>query len=316
MDSETPAQASEPEAGVAELTADYFPAQPSTSEPASAEPIATKAEADVSPQAKTPDASQPQVQTADIQVGDRRYSVQEIQAALTSAQQLPHLTKVHMEAKRQLEEMQQAQRQQAAPQQPQLDPKSAMGILRAKYEPKVQQAVANGELSADFAGAFPAETTQFMAIRDTVVDIYQATQTLINRLNEGDRSSAGNAAMQQIDGMIANLTTQGEHFAQLADPAERGKFMEFLHALNPQVGQFQNPEFLPRMWMAYKQPDFVKQVGQAKAAADAAAKIKQMQRTNAAGVGTGTRPPTIQTEEPDLRFFDPGLLSDRFATPR
>lgn len=308
--------ASVPDSVGADLTADYFPAQPIESEQGG-EPVQAAAEtADAGTEQTDQSAQAPTVAPAPpqrIRIGDREFTQEELNAALTTAQQLPHLQQKYL----QLLEKTRQQPQAPQAQQPQA-PQGRQGLMpeqiKALYQPAIKQAVESGYIEEELATAFPAFAANALMFRDLVSDVREAVGHLIERTNNIERGSTERNVIGEIDGSIASLATQGEHFAPLADPNVRQQFFQYLVELNPQVGHMRNPDFIARQWFAYNKDTYLANATAAQQANAQAQARRTQARRNAQGEGNSTRPggspPAVEG------FYDADLLGDRFPALR
>ncbi len=307
------------DAGVAELTSDHFSADQSTGQEspqptAAAEPTANAPQVEAKPSAPAPTAAEtpkapdaPQV----FNIGGRQYQAQDLERALIMAGQYAGLQEKHVK----LLEQQRAREERANQPQPQ-GPSAAE--MQVRFQPVVKQAVDQGFISKDFADAFPAESASFMFTHSLIMDARQAVSAVIERVNATERDAMVRSTLYGIDQAIANLTTRGEHFAQLADPQARRNFYGYLESLNLQIPQAQDPETLERLWIAYNKDNYLKTAADAAKAAAAQQKQRQQQRVNATGVTANSpRPTGGNGQVPTGQFWDADLLSDLgFGPPR
>jgi len=304
------ATASGPDPGVAELTADFFPADPTG--PETAEPTAEPAQtADASQEPAEPSAQAPTAEPIPqkYSINGREFTPDELSRALIMAGQYAGLQEKHLK----LLEQQRAPQQPQPQQQPQRQGVTSDQV-QALYKPAVQQAVANEVMEADFAEAFPKFSANILYGLDLVKDVRAAAQTLIERMNQSERGSMETAVIQDVYSSIANLSTQGEPFAQLADPQVQQGFFNYLVEINPQLPHLRNPEFLARQWIAYNKDTYLQKAASAQQAIAERDRMKAVNRRNAGGEINSTRPAAV-AEQPE-GFWDADLLGDRFPPMR
>lgn len=317
--------------GVAELTADHFSESlpeslATTQEPSTgvAEPRPEASQAQPGTEGSAPAPTQPTGQTLEIQ--GRNYTWDEInanpelrQAVLTRAMQTAHFQR-EVETARQQALMAQQQSAIAAQQmaqranQPQQQQPANGGFpipdqIKAEYAVAVKRAVEMGHVEEEVAAAYPAFTANMMRAYDRLEDARTAVGIIAERLNAMESGSTQQNVLREIDSNIANLSATGEHFAGLADPAHRGEFFNYLVSINPQVGLLRDPNFIASQYVAYKKDEVLASVAEARKAQAVAAAAGQRKRQLAQGVGTGTRPGTLQPDN-GQGFFDADLAGD------
>ena len=246
---------------------------------------------------------QPTPQT--IRIGDRDYTQQELQAALTSAQQLPHLQSKYVNALEQMKQAQQAPVQQAATQQPQVSPQQFLAGIQAKYEPEIAKLVQGGMISSDFAQLFPKELSQMLMYRDGYAQLAQKQAQTEQFIQAQTQQAQSQGLMSDIGRSINALAQSGEAFAPLQDPAKVQGFFSYLWDLNPQVGHLKNPDFLARQWVAYNKDQYLQNAQNQAVAQQRANQVRMAQGASA----TGTRAPGMMSE-PQKSPLD--LLTDDF----
>lgn len=223
--------------------------------PPAAEPPPQPSEVAPPSQTQTP-AEQP-TPPARIKLGDREYTPEELQAALTTASQFPHLQNKYaavLEAQRQ--QPQQAQGQPQT-QNPQVSAQQALMTLRAKYDPIVQEAVKSGLIEQDFATLFPGMAAQLLAYRDSFGQVAQQAQMVAQTVMQGQRQSQSQGVVQRVGQSIAQLAQSGEAFSPLKEPGQAQAFFNYLWELNPQMGHLNNPNFLASQWVAFNKDKFL-----------------------------------------------------------
>jgi hypothetical protein len=255
--------------------------------------------------AETPNAEliQPPIPQT-IRIGDRDYTQQELQAALTSAQQLPHLQSKYVNA---LEQMRQSQQQpvQQANTQPQVNPQQFLAGVKAKYEPEISKLVKDGMISSDFAQLFPNELSQMLMYRDGYTQLAQRQAQTEQFIQAQTQQSQSQGLMSDIGRSINALAQSGEAFAPLKDPGQVQGFFSYLWDLNPQMGHLKNPDFLAKQWVAYNSDKYLQN-----AQSQAVNQARQNQVRLAQGAAaTGTRAPGMMSE-PQKSPLD--LLTDDF----
>lgn len=247
-----------------------------------AEPV--QSQAAVAPsEPNAPVATQPTPQT--YRIGDKDYTAQELQAAMISAQQLPHLQKKYVDL---LEQGKQAQQQpqsqpQGQPQQP--APKAVLAQIRAKYDPEVQQLVKDGVIEQDFATLFPDALAQMLMYRDGFSQLAQKVGQVESQFMQTQQREQSTGIVNDIGRSINALANSGEAFAPLKDSNQVQAFFQYLWDLNPQMNQVRSPDFLARQWVAYNKDQFLQN-----------AQMRQQQQMQAnqrrlamADASTGTR---------------------------
>lgn len=326
-------QANAAASGVDELTSDYFPeSQP---EPQAQEQTGVSQEqVSAEPQQATPASDSAQVapnQTPAEQkywYQGKEWTLQELganpevaRAIFTRAEQTAHYQS-QLELSRQAQALLQQQQQLVQSQQKQQQPQQqgsrgpTIDQLKAYYAPHLKAAVDRGELSADFVEAFGAEAVQFVHRSDQLDDARQAIGTLIQRLNAMERASMVGSLENELDQTVASLATQGEHFAQLADPAIRKQFTQYLYEIDFKIGQVRDPRLLARQWFAFNSDAIQAQIAQQAQQAAATTAAKQQTRTLARTDGTGTRPGVAQAQEVPGHLDMISDLYPRLATQR
>lgn len=282
--------------GVPSSTTDT--AQDQSPEPVTSQAAQAPTEQEPSPE-PSPVAAQPneQVQAPPtpqtIRIGDRDYTAQELQAALTSAQQLPHLQNKYVGLLENLKQSQQPnQGQPQGQQRPQMAPQQVLQAVRNQYDPQVQELVKQGLIEQDFAALFPGMAAQMLYYRDGFNQVGQVLQGVIGELNSSRQQQESTGFVNDVGRSISQLAMSGDAFAPLKDPQEVQKFFNYLWDLNPQVGHLRNPDFLARQWVAYNKDQYL-QTAQTRAAADAR---QQQVRYATADATTGSRPPGVMQE--------------------
>lgn len=233
-----------------------------------------------------------------IKIRGKEYTFAEIlendflqQALLQTYEQFPSLQKKYTEM------LEQQRQQPPTPPPPQIDPRLEQAQLVSHYAPQIAQVVKEGRIEEDFAQLYPNAVAQMLWHRD---QLYQ----LGNAFNEFRTANAGqtrkaeatghqNQLMASLDGLAA----KGEVFAPLKDARERAGFLDFMIEMgDPPVSRL-TPEYLARMWVAFKHETIV-------TAAQAAAAREQTERANqrlrAASDGKGSRPTPAPAGTPTL----------------
>lgn len=227
---------------------------------------------------------------APIRLGDREYTAQELQAALTTAQQFGHLQNKYVE----MLEQQKRGAAQPAPDvrggmpQP-LSPQQQMQAIRMRYDADVQKAVKDGLIEPDFASLFPGMAAQMLMYRDGFNAVSQQLSAVSQSMMQGQMQQQSQGLMQQIGQSIGNLAASGEAFASLKDPNVVQGFFKYLWDMDPKRAQVTNPEFLSRQWFAYNRDQYLQ--NQQRQAAEAA-RANQV-RYARADATTGSRPPGV-----------------------
>ena len=256
------------------------------------EPEPTQA---VAQEGQTPQEAKIEPTPQSFRVGDRDYTISELQAALTSAQQLPHLQKKYVEALEQAR--QQPQQGQQDPNQPKpanLTPQAYMEQLRSKFDPVVKQYVENGLMESDFVTLFPGMAAQ-MAYYQTAFDsMSNVVRAVAGEMESRTRREQSTGLVNEVAQSINQLAQSGEPFAPLKEPQKVQEFFNFLWELNPQVGQLRNPEFLARQWVAFNKDQYL-QALQSREQTTARNQAARLARADATG---GTRAPGVNQEPP------------------
>lgn len=245
-------------------------------------------------------AETPNAQTAPLptpqtyKIGDRDYTAQELQAALTSSQQLGHLQNKYvglLEQQRQWEAQQRNPQPPSQPQAPQPDPKQWVEAVRQKYDPVVKDLVSKGLMEADFATLFPGMAAQMLAYRDGFQQTSQAVQAIRSEMQGRQSREQSMGLVNTMSRSIQQLAQSGEAFAPLKDPAVVQKYFQYLYDLNPMTSQVQNPQFLASQWVAFNKDQFLQQQ-QARAQAQARTEAVRYARADAT---TAARPAGLNT---------------------
>lgn len=304
LDESTTEDTASATAAIDDLVTDAMGSEPSAPEPASAEAASTT-DAPASEPAATQDLNQqsapdpavaapqpnapvaaPQPQT--YQIGDRQYSISELQAALTSAQQLPHLQRKYVDM---LEQRASQPAQQPQGQMPQQDPQSVLRNIRATYDSKVQEAVKQGLIEPDFAHLFPGMAAQMLMYRDGFTNMANQLGAMQTQAAQQAQAQQSQGLMQDIGRSLGQLAASGEAFAPLKDQKVVNGFFQYLYNMNPQVGQMKDPSFLAGQWVAYNKDQYL----QAQQAAAANAARANQVRYARADATTPTRAPGVMS---------------------
>lgn len=220
-----------------------------------AEPVQDGKVAETPPNVPVP-GNQPTPQV--YRIGDKDYTVQELQAAMTSAQQLPHLQKKYVDLLEQAKQSpgQQGQ-QQPQGQQPGMAPQAILAQIRAKYDPIVQQGVKDGVIEQDFATLFPGMAAQMLMYRDGFQQLAGQVAQQNQQFQMRQQQEQSTSIVNDIGRSINALAQSGEAFAPLKDQTQVAAFFQYLWDLNPQMNQVSNPDFLARQWIAYNKDQFL-----------------------------------------------------------
>lgn len=273
-------QTPEPEVAATPESSPEPAAEPAVAqEPVTDPPVAYEGQTAAQPAQPTPPAP--------IRIGDRDYTAQELQAALISAQQLPHLQKKYVEA------LEQSKSQPTPPSQPtQFDPKGYMQSLRQQYDPVVQRYAEQGLLSQDFVTLFPGEAAQMVHYQQGFTQVQNAVRAIASELQQRTVREQQTGLVNGVTRSLSALAESGEPFAPLKDPGKQQEFFNYLWELNPQTSQLANPDFLARQWIAFNKDQYL-QAAQAKAVQAARTQQARLARADATG---GARPSGVMQE--------------------
>jgi hypothetical protein len=226
----------------------------------------------------------------------REYTAEELvkqgllEDVLTSAEQLPHLQKKHLET---LEKLTQQQQPPAQPQAEQ--PSITQAQIRAHYQSHIAEAVKQGYIEPDFADLYPDAVSQMLWHRDQLYQVKGQLAELAQGFSGTTRKSEAQTSMTGVQTNLDALAGQDAIYAPLKDSTEREGFLTWLtKEIDPPV-KLMTPEWLGRQWMAYKSEAFL---GVTRQANDAQKRADEDARRRAAGDGRGSRPAAPATTTP------------------
>lgn len=322
---ETGGESSGVDAGVAELTSDFF----SDNEPSDAGGIAA-AEADVEGEGQSTEPGDRATQEDAVQAQPRKaqradtakpaeaepqtftyngkkYTAEDIAknpellgSLVQSAEQFPHI-------QRKYQEILEQGRRQAAPQ-AQVPSQSQGGVqpqeIVARYGPEAIAMAERGYLEPEFVHAFPGVSANMVGYRNVIEGVAQKLHEVAQKVN-GYEQERGQARQYQEVTQVATsfrdnikaLPELGAVFAPLKDPKVAQDFENFVtHTLNPVasavVGQ-NGKDFLARAAYAYFGPNLAQSSQQQ---ADAARAARATQRRQAVGDAGGARPGAVTAD--------------------
>lgn len=323
MGQEATAEAIDP--GVEELTQDFFPsAQPESASPEQAQVSGEPPAQDAQTQPTTESAQAPTPAPVErFNYLGREYTREQLladpqllNAIVTTANQGPHFKSLYeqrLAQERQVQVQAQAQamqqQAQAAAQQAQPGGYPIPDQIRAQYAVPLKRAVELGHIEPEIAEAYPNFAANMMRAFDGLQDARQAVELIAERINAMDAGATQSNVLREIDSTVAGLASQGEYFAGLADPQERGGFFNYLVSINPQVGLLRDPNFVASQYVAYKKDEVLASVAEARKAQAERHAADQRKRQLARGVGGGTRPSGLQPDN-GQGFMDADLMSD------
>lgn len=234
------------------------------------------------------------IQPQTYKLGDRDYTAQELQAALTTAQQFPHLQGKYQELKEMAERQFQPQ-QQVHSQPAQVGSQEQwLQQVQMKYQPEIKALTEKGLISKDFATLFPAELSQMLAYRDGYGALAQKVQQMEQGFQQRQHQEQTTGLVNDLSRNMEMIASSGEAFAPLKDPNEMRGFFQYLYQMDPKVFQLRDPQFLAGQYVAYKKDTFLQN---AQAQRAQAAQTNQA-RFAKADAGTGSRPPGGFQEPP------------------
>ncbi len=325
---ETGGESSGVDAGVAELTQDFF----SGSEPSDAGGIAAVEQADdagegessepsatAQPQTQPVAAQQPKAQRAEAATTEtptaqtftyqgRKYTAEDLAknpgllaAIVTSAEQLPHLTKKHQEI---LEKVATQGRPAPAQQQSQPGYVAPQEIIQ-QYGPEAQALAQAGYLEAEFVDAFPGVSANMVGYRNVIENMSQKLAQLEGFAQHVSQERAETQNYQQVSQVatsfrsnISAIADLAPAFAPLKDPQVAQEFEKFvIETLNPVAASVVGEagrDWLARAAYAYFGPTLA-QASQQQAAA--ASQARATARRHAVGDAGGARSGATATDE-------------------
>lgn len=238
-----------------------------------------------------PPASPTPAPPARFKIGDREYTDEELQAALTTAQQFPHLQKKYTEV---LEQQRQAAQPAQQPQQPQRTPQQVMADLKHRYGEELSGLVASGLIEADAAELYPGLIMQGLYLRDWISNVAREFVELKQHVGGFTGKASAKDTMGEVNAALDLIAAEDGIYKGLGDPEKdakgqtaRDRFLRYLaDEINPTTDKLTG-EFLKRMWLAHNGDALVtmaRQSGEATQRAEAAS------RARAAGDGRAARP--------------------------
>jgi hypothetical protein len=267
-------------------------------EPAAAQEPQTFQPEVVASSGQTP-AQVPPTTPAVFRVGNRDYTAQEIEAAFTSAQQLPHLQNKYMQALEASRQPQQQPQGQQQAQQPQQTPQAYVEQIRQKYDPVVKKYAEAGVMSQDFVTLFPTEAAQMAYYEDRFSRAEQVMKTLAADTQQRYQREQSQGYLGEVTNAISQVAQSGEAFAALKDPAKTTEFFNFIWNLNPTKSQAKDPAFLATQYFAFNKDQYL-QTAQQKQVQTQRSQQARLARADATG---GTRAPGVMSS-PDKSPLD------------
>lgn len=319
------------DAGVAELTQDFF----GDSEPSESGGIAAAEEADAGAgeqsgeqgdqsqveeqqtaprqerQPRKAKSTEPeQAQEAVYTVRGRKLTAAQIAAdpelladLATTHEQHRYLQDKYLKT---LEEVKQTKLSpQAAPQQQQYGPNTVTpDQITQAFGPEAAAMAAAGYLDPHFVDAYPNVAANVVGYRKVIEGHDAALRQLqgqVNQFVQGTQQARQQQEVHQIvsgfDQNIDALPASGPMFAPLQDPQVRAQFRDFvINQLNPEASRVvgdAGKEFLQRAAYAFLGPTMAQSAQQQ---AEAARHVRTVQRQNAAGDAGGARPGPVQAD--------------------
>jgi hypothetical protein len=277
------------DAGLEELISDQLGPAADAPPEGGAEQPTQETEAQPTEEVQPPDASAEAPtppEQATFEFNGRRYTKDELQAALQTREQFPHLQQKYLELKR-AEEARLASQSQQPPAQAPRDPARLRANLRASFDPEVKQAVADGLLEADFAELYPDLSAALMLHRDSLTAVANVVNTMNAKIQAYEQQMVGERITSDVKNNMVALSGQHPALAPLSDPTVRDQFWGYLVQLDPKIGQLQDPEYMIGAWVAYRRNEFLS--APAAAPVVEAARVEQRRRAKADAL-PGSRP--------------------------
>lgn len=220
------------------------------------------------------------------------------EAAKTTALQLPSLQQKHLEEKQARAELEARLSLQTPASQPgtttdaEGKPQFSQEEFVREMQPRVDQAVESGTITAGFAKEFPDETAYG-------VWLFDAVNQMAGRVNAVSANAERDAKVEELDdfkrgvhGEMQGLATADPQvYGELAEEEKREAFFDFVYEANPTVGQLSGEhatETLKGLYAWYKKDEM--QAGVVAAAAKAKVDSdKNRLLAGGAGGGGGSR---------------------------
>jgi hypothetical protein len=274
------------------------PTQPSEPAPASAQP-----------QAVAPTPTPPETP---IEIDGRQFTREQLKAALTTAQQFPHLQKKWADRL----EADDAARQQAArtPQSPQrLDPAHVKAQIRASFDGAVKEAVDQGFIEPDFAILYPDLAASMVMNRDALTATIGVLNIQKQKIEQYEQQMGAQQARTEIFNNMVALSTQHAALAPLAEPAKQQQFLDFLVSMNPPMALMGDADFLVSQWVAFNRNTYLAGTDATRARITAEQQQRTLNKRRAAGDAVGNSRPAAGAATPASPLDE---MVDDFFAPR
>lgn len=293
---------SEIDPGLEELTTDVLgppteaqadPSEAGTAEPTETqpEPLEASAEAPTLPPVEAPPAP-PQT----YEIDGQRYTLEELRALRTTAQQLPALQQKLLQERQERE----AAARATAP--PQVTPQAMRAAIRANFDTGVKEAVTQGFIEEDFATLYPDLAANMIMYRDVITMMSKTVQGMREEINEyrGNSEKQGryNQVVSELENNLVAMSTTHPFYQGLQSPADRIAFSQYLWKMDLKIDQVRDPQVLSDMYVAYKRRSVLAPADKAKADATVKAAAAAARRNAKGDVGS-SRPAAAPTEQVD-----------------
>lgn len=224
-----------------------------------------------------------------------------LEAIITSADQLPALTRKHQELLERVAD-------KAVEKQPEKQPEAApvqipQAQIREHFMPMLKAAVEAGYIEPDFAEAYPDMSTGLMYYRTAMQEMNEKLAQVITWIGAEVKLRNARQVKFSLDSAIDAVAAKSEGdkgdkiFAGLKNPEIREAFTNWLRTdVDPKVGSL-TPENIERFWLAFNANDLLNFTK------EAAAKVETppVSRRKAMGDGSPSRPGVPETpKEPSL----------------
>lgn len=260
-------------------------AEPTT--PATTAPAATPAPP-TAPQVPTIPYRGRQITAAEF----AQLPVEEIQAIVTSAEQFPHIQKKYTGL---LEEVRRPNAPVAQPPaQPEVPVFPSAQEIRMGMAPELERVVAEGRMEPEFAAIYPQLASEMLALNQIVHSLLYWRNSFVDTSTRMIEEQGYAQVRTHVERTIDAVGAQ-PGYEQLKDPATKQAFLRFLITdVNP-TGNQVTPQYLSKLWFAFKSDEFGK-LGTA--AAQTAEEVKKRAARRAGGESGGSRPATAPPTTP------------------